>query len=145
MTILAVGQIWSCQAYCPDEHGKPKTKYLLILGFDNGELVCRTLTSRSHGRPVDPACFHGYPYPSFYIGVLQLGGYLNKDSWLDLRENEDYPESEFKKKISAGKISYVMTLQHPGICELLNCAAYADDTTKRQKKSILCSRESAGC
>ena len=48
-----------------------------------GDLVGRDLTSRAHGRPVAPPCYHGDPYPGFYLGIL--GGQLQRESWLDLR------------------------------------------------------------
>ncbi|HEA3131497.1 TPA: hypothetical protein RVR73_002822 [Aeromonas hydrophila] len=145
MTTLTVGQIWSCDAYCPDESGQPKTKYLLIIGFNGDELVYKTLTSRSHGRPTNPFCFHGLPYPSYYMGVPHPNGILSKESWLDLRETDDFPVLEFEQKISNGIIKYIFTLNQSDMCALLDCAARADDTTRRQSNAILDARMQAGC
>jgi hypothetical protein len=66
------GEIYRHDAFYRDmESGQTQRKYLVILAHtDGGDIVARLLTSRAHGRPENPPCFHGLPYPGFYLGVM---------------------------------------------------------------------------
>jgi len=90
------GDIYRHEAfYRSAETGRLEPKYLVLLAaLASGDWVARLLTSRQHGRPEQPPCFHGRPYSSFYLGVI--GGPLPAKSWVDLRYLEDFDEFEFR-------------------------------------------------
>jgi hypothetical protein len=95
--------------YVDPDTGEYRGKYLLTLTMlPGGDLVARLLTSRAHGRPTEPPCYHGDPYPGFYLGIL--GGPLHQESWLDLRALNDFDASDVNKERSRGDLSFVMTL-----------------------------------
>lgn len=51
--------------YLSHETGAFESKYLVFLALTpGGDIVARLLTSRAHGRPENPPCYHGYPYPA---------------------------------------------------------------------------------
>lgn len=131
------GEIYKHEAFYRDaETGQPLPKYLVVLARTPAkDIVARLLTSRSHGRPENPRCFHGAPYPGFYLGVL--GGPLSAKSWVDLRPLEDIDPLEFERRKNKGTISFVTTVARPTNVELLDCVARADDTTRLQEKAIL--------
>jgi hypothetical protein len=68
------GQIFRHTRYYHDDAGW-HTKYLLVLAADADNVVYRLLTSRAHARPENPPCYHGDPYPGFYLGLI--GGSLS--------------------------------------------------------------------
>jgi len=54
-----------CQLLDP-QTGELKSKVLLVLTTTGGgDVVWRLLTSRQYGRPEEPHCYHGDPYPGF--------------------------------------------------------------------------------
>lgn len=85
------GEIWLDREYYPDsETGEFLSKFLLILGVRaDGDVVYKLLTSRAHGRPQEPVCYHGDPYPGYFLGILDCPQ-LPLDTWVDLRESEEY-------------------------------------------------------
>ena len=121
--------------YLNDETGELEAKYFLLLApLPEGDLVARLLTSRPHGRPEDPACFHGHPYSSFYLGVL--GGSLSAKSWLDLRYLDDFDGVEFQRRLKIKRISLTMAIAKAMFLDALDCAAGADDTSRSQERAI---------
>ena len=113
--------------------GEMKSKFLLALAISPaGDFIVRLLTSRTHGRPEKPPCFHGAPYAGFYLGVL--GGPLSAKSWLDLRQQDDLDADEFNRAIRKGFVSKVTELPRAILIPALDCAARADDTTRHQGK-----------
>ena len=130
------GEIYRHDAFYRDaESGQLLPKYLVLLARTAAkDLVARLLTSRTHGRPENPRCFHGVPYPSFYLGVL--GEPLTVKSWVDLRALNDIDSVEFERRKTKGVITFVMKLPRQVNIELLDCAARADDTTKLQENAI---------
>ena len=144
----AVGEIWRHARFYPDpDTGELLPKFLLVLAVrGDGDIVYRLLTSRAHGRPTIPPCNHNPPYPSFFLGVITPGGPLPLDTWLDLREIEDdYDAREFADDVDAGVFTFVERLPLPVLCATLACAAYAPDTLKRQKNSIMNAKQALGC
>jgi hypothetical protein len=132
---IVVGQIY-CQAdFYRDNNGQPMAKYLLVLAASlGGDVIFRLLTSRAHGRPSKPACYHGLPYASFYLGIL--GGELGKESWLDLRATPDYEGGIFAKNLQTGALRYVTVLDAASLPPILECTAAADDTTRQQEQAL---------
>ena len=117
------------------ETGSREPKYLVVLAaLSSGDLVARLLTSRSHGRPETPQCYHGHPYPSFYLGVL--GGSLSAKSWVDLRYLDDFDEFEFKRRLKSNRITLTTSLITEVLPDLLDCVAAAEDTTRLQEQAI---------
>jgi hypothetical protein len=138
------GQVYRLDGFYIAADGKALPKYLLVLGRDDGgDIVARLLTSQRHGRPKDPRCHHGDPYPSFYLGVL--GDPLHKETWLDLRHLDDLDDLEFDRSFRDGSLAYVMLLDSATVCPALDCAASAEDTTVRQSKVIRDQRADFGC
>ena len=74
------GQIYRHDRFYKNENGEWQTKYLLVLtGSPDGDVVFRLLTSRAHCRRENPRCYHGDPYPGFFLGYL--GRELTAKSW----------------------------------------------------------------
>jgi hypothetical protein len=116
-------------------NGERKNKYLLMLAcYRSDDYIFRLLTSRQHGRPTDPPCHCGNPYPSFYLHTA--GGILPKASWLDLRKQDDYDGQSFDSRLSAGQISLVGPIGQPLFRAALECVAQADDTTFAQEQAL---------
>jgi hypothetical protein len=133
---VAPGAIYRHEAfYRSAESGRLEPKYLVLLAtLPSDDLVARLLTSRSYARPEDPPCFHGRPYPSFYIGVL--GGPLRAKSWVDLRYLDDFDGIEFKRRLNGGRVVPVTLLRNEVLVRLLDCVAAAEDTTRLQEQTI---------
>lgn len=132
---IAPGQIYRHARYYRTAAGEWKSKYLLVLaGSPSSDVIFRLLTSRAHGRPQTPPCFHGDPYPSFYLGFL--GGQLTADSWLSLQQTDDYDGMAFVEGMRAGAIQAISTLPLSLLCPALDCVANADDTTRQQEHCI---------
>lgn len=141
---VSPGQIYRHINYYRNCTGEWKSKYSLILaGTSGGDIIYRLLTSRRHGRPKTPPCFHGLPYPGFYLGCL--GGPLTADSWLSLQEREDYDGGAFLADIAGGTIVQVATLPMSLLCPALDCVANADDTTRQQERCIRDARAALSC
>jgi hypothetical protein len=130
------GEIYRHDAfYRSPETGRLEPKYLVLLGkLSSGDLVARLLTSRTHGRPEQPPCFHGRPYSSFYLGVL--GGPLSSKSWVDLRYQDDFDDFEFQRRLKSKRITLTTSLATDMLIQLLDCAAAAEDTTRLQERAI---------
>lgn len=107
----------------------------MLARTESGDIVARLMTSRAHGRPERPRCFHGRPYAGFFLGVL--GGALTANSWVDLGPLDDFDALDFQRLEGQGIIAAVAQLAAPLFRELLDCAARADDTTRLQEKAIL--------
>lgn len=121
--------------YRNDESGELQYKYLLVLARTrSADFVARLLTSRAHGRPEHPPCYHGYPYPGFYLGVP--GEPLTTRTWLDLRTLDDLEEFEAARRMRDGLLTRIMTLSRATLIEALECAAGADDTTREQQRAM---------
>jgi hypothetical protein len=121
--------------YRNSETGELEPKFLVALARTPGDdIVARLLTSRPHARPEDPPCFHGMPYPGFYLGVL--GGPLSTKSWLDLRYLDDLDSVDAMRLQKNGVLNLVMVLEVNAFTDVLACAAGADDTTLFQERCI---------
>lgn len=131
------GEIYRHEAFYADAiSGQLLPKYLVILAVPaGGDITARLLTSRySDVRPKDPPCYHGDPYPGFYLG--RLGGPLQQESWIDLRPLPDLDIDFFQRDRRRGLISLITTLPSPALHAALECAAGADDTTRQQERTI---------
>ena len=121
--------------YRDSRTGALEPKYLLFLArTPSHDLVARLLTSRPYGRPESPPCFHGNPYPSFYLGVL--GGPLSTKSWVDLRKLDDIDFASAIRRKKEGVMDLILTLDPNRLIEVMDCVAGADDTTRLQETSI---------
>lgn len=121
--------------YVDAETGEFRGKYLLTLAvLPGGDLVVRLLTSRPHGRSTAPPCYHGDPYPGFYLGVL--GGPLGRESWLDLRALDDFDAERVARERSRGDLTLVTSLGPDLFRQALDCAVAANDTTRLQERAI---------
>ena len=110
-------------------------KYMLVLAATRGgDLIIRLLTSRPHGRPEQPRCYHGDPYPAYFLGVL--GRPLDRSTWLDLRYLDDADPHVARQELNDGLIQLVTTLPDEVFRAALYCAAAANDTTRLQERSI---------
>ena len=111
-------------------------KYFVVLAVNPaGDIVARLLTSRPHERPEQPPCFHGPPYPGFYLGVI--GGCLVAKSWVDLRYLDDLDAMSVERDLATGTVIGVGQVSRSQLIPLLECAAAADDTTRMQSRAIL--------
>lgn len=144
----SVGEVWKhLDFYTDGETGELLPKYLLILAIrPDGDIVHRLLTSRFYNRSDKLACDHNGDRPGYFLGVLQPAGDLNKKTWLDLRElSEDYDALQFAKLSNGLILTHVHTILPEVLCPALSCAAYAPDTTRRQKDYIMNARATLGC
>jgi len=125
---MLAGQIYRHNDfYLSSETGQLEPKYFVVLAFNPaGDVVARLLTSRAHGRPENPPCYHGDPYPGFYLGVLSPP--LGTKSWVDLRGLEDFDVSTLRRKQEIKTVVLVTSLAANIFATLLQCAANADDT-----------------
>jgi hypothetical protein len=122
--------------YLSRETDRHEQKYLVIVApIAGGDLVARLLTSRAHGRPEEPPCYHGDPYAGFYLGVI--GGRLGKKSWIDLRAFDDLDSRDFSERVEQRQIEHICDLADSTIRAALECVAAAEDTTRLQERSIL--------
>jgi hypothetical protein len=143
-TGISPGEIFRHVRYYRSPAGEWKSKFLLILaGTPGGDVIYRLLTSRVHGRPKNPRCFHGDPYPGFYLG--HLGGPLTADSWLNLQQTKDYDGIALLSDIKSGDVQPIAILQIPLLCAALDCVANADDTTRQQEGCIRDVRAALSC
>jgi hypothetical protein len=136
------GQIYRHIKYYEDATGW-QTKFLLVLSADTDNVIYRLLTSRAHGRPENPPCYHGDPYPGFYLGVV--GGPLSAKSWLDLRRQDDYDYRQFVSDLIAGTLVREEALSLPLLCQALDCAANAEDTSMQQTRQMRDQRAALNC
>jgi hypothetical protein len=121
--------------YVSVETGKLEPKYLLILAVPNGDdIVARLLTSRAHGRPEAPPCYHGLPYGGHFLGIP--GGPLTEKTWVDLRPFDDLDVVEFRRLETAGTLARVHALSGATLRAVLDCVARSDDTTRRQERHL---------
>src|SRR5437588_10015330 len=106
------GEIWRDREYYPDPNtGEFLPKFLLVMGVraTDGDVFYKLLTSRAHGRPQDPVCYHGIPYPGYFLGIL-TSPLLSLNTWIDLRESEEYDRRDFERAHQTGRLAYVHTL-----------------------------------
>lgn len=118
--------------YVDADTGELKRKYFVVLAIDGRDLVTGLLTSKA--RPESPACYHGDPYPGFFMGVLGQG--LNLKSWLDLRALVDLDIKEARRAIEDGYVGMIGTVPASLFVDAMACAAAAADTTRRQETAI---------
>lgn len=140
--LVVPGQVYRCDHYYQDGAGW-HAKYLLVLAADADNVVYRLLTSRPHARPETPPCYHGDPYPGFYLGLI--GASLTAKSWLDLRRQDDYDARTFAQHIATGTLALVIAVPTTQICAALACTANAEDTTCQQARQMLDTRWRLGC
>lgn len=134
---MNVGEIYRhSQFYAAPQTGQLLPKFLIILALPaGGDVVVRLLTSRNAGvRPEQPPCYHGDPYPGFFLGVP--GGALPSKTWIDLRPFDDLDIDAFRGKARKGVLALVSSLARSQLGPALECAANADDTTRQQERSI---------
>jgi hypothetical protein len=133
---MTPGEIFRHEAFYADEGtGELRRKYFVVLGILNGgDIVIRLLTSRAHGRPEDPKCFHGHPYPSYFLGVP--GGELGTKTWVDLRYLDDVDALDVQREIQRNIVKASGVLDRLALMPLLDCAAAAEDTTQRQERAM---------
>lgn len=130
------GEIYFRRNYYYDrETGELRGKYLLALAvLPGGDIVFRLLTSRQHGRPEAPPCFHGDPYPSFFLGVPEVP--LTRKTWVDLRSCDDYDGASAAGHLARGELVRVTSLAPAALRLILECVAAANDTTRLQERAI---------
>lgn len=130
------GEIYRhAEFYVDPASAELKPKFFLVLAITGGkDCVFRLLTSKRHGRPTEPPCYHGDPYPGLYLGVI--GGQLAVDSWLDLRGQGDFDGYEFAVAMSKGLLTLEAALDSGRFKQALACSAGADDTTREQERLI---------
>ncbi len=134
---MTPGQIYRHSHFYTGDDGKPKPKFFLILAIGHGgDIVTRLLTSGRTGttRPEQPPCFHGDPYPGFFLGVL--GGSLSTKSWLDLRGQDEFDADLLALNIRKGIITLEDSLTGTVFRDALLCAAAANDTSRRQERAM---------
>ncbi len=133
---MRTGEIYrDIRFYVDRETGELRSKYLLLLtATRSGDWVARLLTSRENGRPRNPPCYHGSPYPGFYLGVP--GDPLDVETWVDLRYMPDVDSDAARTRIASGVLTRVRTLASGQLCDILECVAAAPDTTMAQERAL---------
>lgn len=138
------GEIYRHDRYYQNAQGGWEAKYLVVLAFSPGQdIIYRLLTSEQHGRPQAPPCYHGDPYPSYYLGIP--GNPLTRPTWVDLRAADDYDRNDFDADTANGTLSLIMNLPLLVLCAVLTCAANAEDTTNQQNRAMLDQRARLAC
>src|SRR5688572_18132481 len=133
---MHAGEVCRHDRFYPDpETGELLPKYLLFLAETlSGDWVTRLLTSRQNGRPRSPPCFHGDPYPGYFLGTPGEG--LTLETWIDLRAMNDVDGDEAHVLIAKGVLHHVTDLASTLLCDVLECVAGAPDTTMRQERAL---------
>jgi len=114
-----IGEIWLDLAFPVSVGFKPK--YLLLAAIEKYDIVYCTTTSNANSRSTAPACFHGDPYASFFLGNPQPAPFW-KPTWLDLQQfvaSADPPD--FQAKVQAGQLVLKGQLTPPLLCEAIKC------------------------
>lgn len=138
------GEIYRHDRYYRNEQGQWQSKYFVALAFSLGQdVIHRTLTSRRNGRPETPPCYHGDPYPGYFLGVP--GAPLTRPTWVDLRAADDYDSRDFDAETTNGTLSLIMNLPLPVLCAVLLCTANAQDTTHQQNLMLLDQKAKLDC
>lgn len=129
------GEIYRAAKFYVTDTGELADKYLLVLAVPAGDdFVARPLTSRAHGRPETPRCYHGLPYGGYFLGVP--GAPLNEKTWVDLRPFGDLDPIDFARREKDGILARVATLPVETLLAVLECVAGSDDTTQRQENHL---------
>lgn len=133
---MAPGEVYRHDSFYFDElTGEPRRKFFVVLALlPGGDVVARLLTSRSHGRPENPRCFHGHPFPSYFLGVP--GKDLGSKTWVDLRYLEDFDGLDVQREVQRGRVTLSMALEYQALAPLIDCAAGAEDTSRRQERAM---------
>ena len=136
MPALRIGHVYRHSAFYLDRNtGELKPKFLVVLAYTpSGDIVARLLTSRPHGRPEQPPCYHGNPYSGYYLGVL--GGHLTAKSWVNLSHLPDLDDADATALLRKGILTESIVLPAKVLRNLMECVAGADDTTKLQERAI---------
>lgn len=147
----AVGEIWRhADFYTDRETSKLLPKYLVVLAVHaNKDITYRLLTSQPYNRVTAPACDQDEDRPGYYIGVPnpvpQPDPPMTKQTWIDLRETEDFDARDFQAKVNDGILTFIYNLDPAILCPAMQCAAYAQDTTRAQKDHIIAAKQKLGC
>ena len=121
------------QFYAGVADGTLLPKLMLILAAPAGDdLVFRVLTSKL--RPEAPACHHGAPYPSYFLGVV--GGFLSQKTWVDLRRQPDFDIDTFAAGVRKQVITPAGQLPNGVLAEVLTCTAASEDATNAQARKM---------
>lgn len=121
--------------YRSTETGELKRKYLVFLAKTvGGDWVSRLLTSQLHARPEVPPCYHGDPYPGYFLGVP--GPPLGKKTWVDLRALDDVDPVRVDDLVHRGVMAQVNRLPDDVLLAVLECVAGANDTTVQQERAL---------
>ncbi len=121
--------------YRDPEFGELLAKYIVFLApTRSGDWVARLLTSRGNLRPRIPPCFHGDPYPGYFLGVP--GPPLTFDTWVDLRALGDLDAADVRALVARGIMSTVGQLPRTMLTEVIDCTAGALDTTIEQERAL---------
>ncbi len=133
---MTPGEIYRHEAFYADEEtGELGRKYFIVLAsLAGGDFVIRVLTSRAHGRPEHPRCFHGHPFPSYFLGVP--GGELGTKTWIDLRYLDDVDPLDVQREMQRDVIVLSMILAAESLVPILECAAAGEDTTQKQERAM---------
>jgi len=138
------GEIYRHDRFYQNEQGEWQAKYLVLLAFTPGrDAIYRLLTSEPHGRPERPPCYHGDPYPGFFLGMP--GAPLTRPTWVDLRAADDYDSRDFDADAANRTLSLIIKLPPPVLCAVLSCAVNAEDTTRAQHQALLDQKARLNC
>lgn len=142
----ALGEVWRwADFYCDRETGEALPKYVAILALpQGGDIVMRLLTSQESLRS-RVGCSHDSIRPGYYLGVLDSTSRLHEQSWVDLREFDNVDQPDWDRLVRGGKLTRELSLRAEVLCEVLQCAIGAPDTTRLQQVAMYKSREQLRC
>lgn len=134
MTAPQPGDVYHFPDYVfPDGETRDKLVVLLALTRADDWVLART-TSRQHGRPADPPCYHGYPYSGFYLH--RADGVLRLPSWVPLDRFDPADAQEFGRYVAENRVTRKGRLQIPLFIALLECCAQVEDLQRMQEEAI---------
>lgn len=130
------GAIFHFADFYVDLHtGESRGKFFVVIAVHgNGDVIVRLLTSQTAGRRQSPRCFHGDPYPAYFLGTL--GNALTRPTWVDLRAQDDFDATDLGAVVANGRCHAVQSLASEETTAVMSCVASADDTTKWQEQTI---------
>lgn len=113
--------------------GGSKTKYLLVLAVEGGDITYRNLTKQGKGRTTDPRCSH-VPFDGFFLGAGVLPE-LWRPTWIDIDDSDDYDDLWWNQQPKA-RFQPIGELPPDLFCAALRCFLKSNCPLRGQHRKV---------
>lgn len=134
MTQPQPGDVYHFPDYVfPD--GSSRDKFIVLLAVTRASdwIVVRT-TSRQNGRPTHPPCYHGYPYPGYFVELAD--GLFRLPTWIALDRFDALDSKAFAARAKSRHVELKGRLGRSLFAGLLRCCVQSDDVTVLQDQAM---------